>query len=52
MKRYQLGRFNLWESQILVPTIRGTRKFPSTAGIEGIRKRKTMMMPCMLKNLL
>ncbi len=34
------------------PTIRGTRKLPSVAGMEGIRKKKTMMMPCMLNNLL
>ena len=27
------------------PTIKGTRKFPSTAGIDGIRKKKIMITP-------
>ena len=27
-------------------------KFPSTAGIDGMRKKKIMMMPCSVKNLL
>ena len=29
----------------------GTRKLPSTAGIDGIRKKKTITMPCMLNSL-
>ena len=30
----------------------GIRKFPSVAGTDGTRKRKTMMIPCIEKNLL
>jgi hypothetical protein len=30
----------------------GIRKFPSTAGIAGIRKKNTMITPCIVKSLL
>ena len=30
----------------------GIRKFPSTAGMDGIRKKNTMTWPCMVKALL
>ncbi len=36
----------------LAPIIMGTKKFPSVAGMDGMRKKNTMMMPCMVKNLL
>jgi hypothetical protein len=34
------------------PIIIGTRKFPSVAGIDGTRKKNTMITPCMVKSLL
>src|SRR5437870_2204888 len=34
------------------PTIRGTRKLPSTDGIDGIRKNQTMTTPWIVNNLL
>ena len=34
------------------PIIGGIRKLPSTAGIDGIRKKNTMITPCIVKNLL
>ena len=30
----------------------GTRKLPSTAGTDGIRKKNTIVMPCMVNTLL
>ncbi len=51
-KMYQLKRFRRGKARSRAPIIMGTRKFPSTAGIEGIRKKKIMVMPCMEKNLL
>ncbi len=36
----------------LAPIISGTRKLPSTAGIAGMRKKNTMMMPCMVNTRL
>ena len=36
----------------LVVIIIGMRKLPSTAGIEGIRKKKIITMPCIVKSLL
>ena len=36
----------------LAPIIGGIRKLPSTAGIDGIRKKNTMITPCAVKNLL
>ena len=52
MKMYQLSRFSLGKARSRAPIIMGTRKFPSTAGMDGIMKKNTMMMPCMLKSLL
>jgi len=40
MNTYQLKRFNLGKAKSPAPIIKGTRKFPSTAGIDGIRKKK------------
>jgi hypothetical protein len=34
------------------PIISGTRKLPRTAGIDGIRKKKSITMPCIVKSLL
>ena len=49
---YQLSRLSAREGEVRAPIIIGTRKLPSTAGIDGIRKKNTMMMPCMVKSLL
>ena len=38
--------------QIRAPIMIGTRKLPSTAGIDGTRKKNTMMMPCIVNSLL
>ena len=40
MYRYQLSRLMRGKARSLAPIISGTRKFPSTAGMEGIRKKK------------
>jgi hypothetical protein len=45
---YQLNRLILGKAKSLAPIIKGIRKFPSTAGIEGIRKKKIMATPCMV----
>ena len=52
MYRYQLRRLIRGKARSLAPIISGTRKLPSTAGIEGIRKKKTITWPCMVKSLL
>ena len=36
----------------LVPIMSGTRKLPSVAGIDGIRKKNTMITPCIVNSLL
>ena len=36
----------------LAPSISGSRKLPSVAGIAGIRKKNTMMTPCIVNKLL
>ena len=40
------------KARSLAPSISGIRKFPSVAGIEGMRKKNTMMTPCMVKTRL
>src|ERR1700722_12856104 len=50
--RYQLSRLILGKARSLAPTMMGIRKLPSVAGTDGTRNRKTMMMPCIVKNLL
>ena len=49
---YQLSRLSLGKARSLAPIISGTRKLPSTAGIAGIRKKNTMMTPCMVNSRL
>ena len=34
------------------PIMIGIRKFPSVAGMDGTRKKNTMMIPCMVNSLL
>jgi hypothetical protein len=40
------------KARSLAPTIIGTRKLPSTAGMDGMRKKNSMMMPCIVKRRL
>ena len=49
---YQLARLSRGNATSRAPIINGSRKFPSTAGIDGIRKKNTITMPCIVKNLL
>ena len=36
----------------MAPSIMGRTKLPRTAGMDGIRKKNTMMIPCMVNSLL
>ena len=49
---YQLSRLRRGKARSLAPIISGTRKLPSTAGMAGIRKKNTMITPCIVKSLL
>ena len=49
---YQLSRLIFGKARSFAPIMRGIRKLPRTAGIEGIRKKKIMATPCMVKSLL
>src|SRR2546421_8942759 len=49
---YQLSRLSLGKARSRAPIISGTRKLPSTFGIEGIRKNHTITTPCIVNNLL
>ena len=49
---YQLSRLIRGNARSLAPIISGSRKFPSVAGMDGIRKKKTMIIPCMVNSLL
>src|SRR5437763_15493976 len=49
---YQLRRLSLGKATSFAPIICGIKKFPSTAGMEGIRKKKIIATPCMVKSLL
>ena len=50
--RYQLSRLILGKARSRAPIIIGRKKLPSTAGIEGIRKKKIITTPCMVNSLL
>ncbi len=50
--RYQLSRLILGKARSRAPIIMGRKKLPSTAGMDGIRKKKIMMIPCMVNILL
>ena len=49
---YQLSKLMRGNARSLAPIIIGTRKLPSVAGIDGIKKKKIMMIPCWVKTLL
>ena len=50
--RYQLARLSLGNARSGAPIISGTRKLPSVAGIDGIKKNQTMITPCIVNSLL
>ena len=52
MKMYQLRRLSLGNARSRAPIMIGTKKLPRTAGIDGTRKKKTMMTPCSVNILL
>src|SRR5207245_10771384 len=52
MKMYQLSRFSFGKATSFAPIIKGIRKLPSTAGIEGARKKKIITRPCRVNILL
>src|SRR5207245_6539197 len=49
---YQLSRFSFGKATSFAPIIKGIKKFPSTAGMEGARKKKIMTRPWRVKSLL
>ena len=49
---YQLSRLMRGKARSFAPIMIGTRKLPSTAGIDGIRKKNTITTPCMVNILL
>ncbi len=49
---YQLSRLIRGKARSLAPIMIGMRKFPSTAGTAGIRKKKIITWPCMVNSLL
>src|SRR5205823_14237803 len=50
--KYQLNKFNLGNATSRAPIIIGMTKFPSTAGIDGIKKNQTISTPWTVKSLL
>ena len=50
--RYQLSRLILGKARSRAPIMIGRKKLPSTAGIDGIRKKKIIATPCMVNSLL
>ena len=49
---YQLSRLIAGNARSLAPIMSGSRKLPSVAGIDGIRKKKIMITPCIVNSLL
>jgi hypothetical protein len=49
---YQESRLIRGKARSFAPIMIGIRKFPSTAGMAGIRKKKTIATPCIVKSLL
>ena len=49
---YQDSRLMRGNARSFAPTMIGIRKLPSVAGIDGIRKKKTITTPCMVNILL
>ena len=49
---YHESRFNQGKARSRAPIMSGIRKLPSTAGIDGTRKKKIMTTPCIVKSRL
>ena len=49
---YQLSRLIFGNARSFAPIMIGIRKLPSVAGIDGIRKKNTMMTPCIVNTRL
>ena len=49
---YQLSKLMRGKARSLAPIMIGSRKLPSVAGIDGIRKKNTITMPCIVNSLL
>jgi len=49
---YQLARFRRGKARSRAPIMMGRKKLPSTAGIDGMRKKKIIATACMVKSLL
>ena len=49
---YHDSRFSQGNARSRAPIMSGIRKLPSTAGIDGTRKKKIMTTPCMVKSRL
>jgi hypothetical protein len=52
MYRYQLSRFRRGKARSCAPIMSGTRKLPSVAGMDGMRKNHTMITPWAVNSLL
>ncbi len=52
MNTYQLSRLIFGKAMSLAPIIIGTKKFPSTPGMTGIRNKKIMIVPWAVNALL
>ena len=51
MNTYQLARFSFGKARSFAPIIIGMKKFPITAGIDGMRKKKSIIMPWAVNSL-
>ena len=49
---YQLARFSFGNARSFAPIMIGTRKLPSTDGMAGMRKKNTIITPCIVNSLL
>ena len=49
---YQLSKLIFGNARSFAPIIGGMRKLPSVAGIDGIKKKKTITIPCIVNILL
>jgi hypothetical protein len=52
MKMYQLARLSFGNARSLAPIMIGIKKLPSTPGMAGIKKKNTIITPCMVNILL
>ena len=52
MNTYQLSRLSFGKAMSFAPIIIGTKKFPSTPGMTGMRNKKSMIVPWAVNALL